>query len=235
MKTSYTIAYTLIVIIFVCLFIPSIWLFLQGIERGMDHIDRVYPYPQPRKPLHDHPALIYIHMYANITALGLLIALLRIHPPTISKHLHARLAWTYIAFVTTGTIASIAYASKQSYGSDGGLSGTFAFAIMALATFTTLITSLYNLFIRKDMRLHREWAIRNFAVLFGNGVVFRVLANTYLVYMTRLGADFYATWCQMIYLSWLLPLFCADQYLAWERSAELVVHGDPETTTTGKI
>ena len=120
--------------------------------------------------------------------------------------------------MTIGTTSSIAYASNQNYGNDGGKSGTFAFGIMALATFSTLATALYYIYIRRDATLHREWALRNFAVLFGNGVVFRLLANTYLVYMVSCGAEFYAAWCQMIYLAWMLPLFGAELYLAWERS-----------------
>jgi pimeloyl-ACP methyl ester carboxylesterase len=232
---TYGIAYALTVASFAIVFIPVLWLFLHGIERGMDHIDRVYPYPQARKPLHDHPALIYIHMYANIMALGLQISLLHFHPPTISKVLHGGLAWTYTILVTTGTLASIAYASKQSYGSDGGKSGTFAFGVMALATFGTLATSLYYVYIQRDVKLHREWSLRNFAVLFGNGIVFRLLANTYLVYMIRWGADFYSTWCQMIYLSWLLPLFATEQYLAWERSTRLVIHSVPESAQKEEI
>jgi hypothetical protein len=137
--------------------------------------------------------------------------------------------------VTTGTLASLAYASKQSYGSDGGKSGTFAFAVMAFATFATLLTSLYYICIQGDAKLHRKWSIRNFAVLFGNGVVFRLLANTYLVYMIRWGADFYSAWCQMIYLSWLLPLFAAEQYLAWERSSRLIIHLPPEPAQKKEI
>ena len=228
MRIIHSLAYALTLVPFAWIFVPVLWLFLHGIERGMDHIDRVYPYPQARKPLHDHPVPIYIHMYANVMALGLQISLLLyLHPPIISKVLHGRLAWTYTILVITGTLASIAYASKQSYGSDGGKSGAFAFAVMALATFGTLLTSLYYVCVKGDVKLHREWSIRNFAVLFGNGVFFRLLANTYLVHMIGWGADFYSAWCQMIYLSWLLPLFAAEQYLAWERSTRLVMHPAP--------
>lgn len=223
---TYIIAYVLVIVTFSYIFIPSLWLFLFSIDSGMNHIDRVYPYQQDRKPLHDHPVLIYIHMYANIIALGIQISLLWLHPPMISKVIHRRLAWTYTFLVITGTSASILYASKQSYGNDGGRSGTFAFGVMALATFYTLATSLYCICVRRDAVLHREWSIRNFAVLFGNGVLFRVLANTYLVYMARWGSDFYATWCQMIYLSWLGPLFIAEQYLAWERSRSHITLSD---------
>jgi hypothetical protein len=217
-----TVAYALAIVTFTYIFVPPLWLFLHGgIESGMNYIDRIYPYPQPRKPLHDNPGYIYTHMYANIIALGLHICLLRLHPPTVSKAFHSRLAWAYAILVTIGTSSSIAYASKQSYGNDGGKSGTFAFGIMALATFSTLTTALYYIYIRRDATLHREWALRNFAILFGNGVIFRLLANTYLVYMARCEADFYAAWCQMIYLAWMLPLFVAEQYIAWERSKRL--------------
>lgn len=203
---------------YIAFFIPPLWLFLNGIESGMNYVDRLYPYPQPRKPFHDNPLLIYTHMYANISALGLHLLLLRFHPPTVTKTTHSRLAWIYTSLVTTGTIASIFYAREQDYGNDGGVSGTFAFGVMAAATFSTLLTSLYYILVRGDATLHREWSIRHFAVLFGNGVVFRLLANTYLVFMLSVGADFYASWCQMIYLSWIVPFFVADQYLSWERS-----------------
>lgn len=215
---TFTVAYALAIVAFSYIFIPPLWLFLHGIESGMNYVDRIYPYIQPRKPLHDNPILIYTHMYSNISALGLHICLLRLHPPNVSNTLHSRLAWTYTGLVTIGTTAGILYASRQSYGSDGGKSGTFAFGVMALATFCTLATTLWNIYVRRDAVLHREWALRNFAILFGNGVIFRLLANTYLVYMPRWGADFYATWCQMIYLAWMLPLFVAEQYIAWERS-----------------
>jgi hypothetical protein len=215
------IAYTLAIAAFTYIFIPPLCLFLSGIESGMNYIDRNYPYAQPRKPLHDNPILIYTHMYFNTFALGLHLCLLRFHPPRVSKIVHRRIAWTYTVSVTIGTTASIFYASNQPYGNDGGKSGTFAFGIMALATFSTLITALYYIYIRGDPILHREWALRNFAILFGNGVIFRVLANTYLVYMPRWGADFYASWCQMIYLAWMLPLFVAEQCIARERSRQL--------------
>ena len=219
-----TIAYALAILTFTYTFVPPLWLFLYGgIEAGMNYIDRIYPYPQSRKPFYDNTIYIYTHMYANITALGLHICLLRFHPPAVSKTFHRRVAWTYTVLVTIGTTSSIAYASKQSYGNDGGRSGIFAFSIMALATFSTLITALYYIYVRRDATLHREWALRNFAVLFGNGVVFRLLANTYLVYMARWGADFYASWCQMIYLAWMVPLFVAEQYIAWERSRGLPI------------
>jgi hypothetical protein len=217
----WTVAYAVAIVAFTYLFIPPLWLFLHGIESGMNYIDRNYPYIQPRKPLHDNPIFIYTHMYANTIALGLHICLLRLHPPTVSKTFHSRLAWTYTVLVTIGTVASIAYASNQSYGNDGGKSGTFAFGVMALATISTLTTALFYIYIRRDATLHQEWALRNFAILFGNGVIFRLLANTYLVYMPRWGADFYSTWCQMIYLAWMLPLFVAEQYIAWERSRRL--------------
>lgn len=221
-----SIAYTIAIVTFIYFFIPSSWLFLSGIESGMNYIDRIYPYPQPRKPFHDSPTLIYTHMYSNTIALGLHICLLRFHPPTVSKFVHRRLAWTYTVFVTIGTVASIFYASRQSYGNDGGKSGTFAFGVMAFATLSTLATTLYNIYVRRDPVLHREWAVRNFAILFGNGVIFRVLANTYLVWMTELWkADFYAAWCQMIYLAWILPLGVAEQYLALERSRKMTVAG----------
>lgn len=218
MNLTYSIAYSLTIVCFTIIFIPALWHFSFGVEAGMTHIDRLYPYPQSRQPLHEHPVLIYLHIYANIVALGIQIALLSLHPPSISIRVHSRLAWTYTILVTAGTVSSIYYASHQNYGSDHGRSGTFAFSMMALATLSTLATSLYYGYVRRDAMLHREWSIRNFAVLFGNGVIFRLLANTYLVYMARWGADFYASWCQMIYLSWIGPLFLAEQYLARERS-----------------
>jgi hypothetical protein len=184
----------------------------------MKYVDYSYPYPQPRKPLHDNPLLIYIHMYCNIIALGLQISLLWLHPPRVSKTVHRRLSWTYSVLVTIGTLDSFVYASKQDYGNDHGKSGTFAFGIMASATMYTLATALFYACIRPCATLHREWSVRNFAVLFGNGVVFRFLANTYLVHMPQWGADFYASWCQMIYLAWLVPLSVAEQYISWERS-----------------
>ena len=220
-QTLSKLAYGTTIILFSYYFIPPLWLFLYGVESGMNYIDRIYPYIQARKPLHDNPVLIYVHMYANVAALGLHICLLRFHPPHVSKASHRRLACAYTALVTPGTLASIVYASKQNYGNDGGRSGTLAFGVMTLATLTTLATALYYIYIRRDGILHREWAIRNFAVLFGNGVVFRVLANTYLVYVPLWGADFYASWCQMIHLAWMLPLFVAEQYLAWERSKRI--------------
>lgn len=219
MTTLSIAASALALLAFTYIFVPPLWLFLLGIDSGMNHVDRVYPYPQSRKPLFNNPILIYVHMYANIIALGIQLSILvYFHPPTISKAVHRRLAWTYTSLVIPGTTASIFYASQQSYGNDGGKSGTFAFGMMALATFSTLLTALYYIYIQRDPTLHREWAIRNSAVLFGNGVIFRVLANTYLVYMPAWEADFYASWCQMIYLAWMVPLFVAEQYLAWERS-----------------
>ena len=213
-------AYAFAAITFAYIFIPGLWLFLSGIEPGMNWVDRIYPYAQPRKPFHDNTVLIYTHMYANTIALGLHFCLLRWHPPTVSKAIHRRLAWTYTIFVTLGTGASIFYASRQNYGNDGGKAGTFAFSIMACATITTLLTALWHIYVRRDATLHREWALRNFAILFGNGVIFRLLANTYLIYMPRRGADFYASWCQMIYLAWMLPLGVAEWHLSWERSKQ---------------
>ena len=99
MGVAYTLAYALALATFAYVFLPSLWLFLFGVESGMNHIDRVYPYPQARKPLHEHPALIYTHMYANIIALGIQLSLLSLHPPTISKTVHRRLAWTYTLLV----------------------------------------------------------------------------------------------------------------------------------------
>jgi hypothetical protein len=218
-------AYASAITAFAYIFIPGLWLFLSGIEPGMDWVDHIYPYPQPRKPFYDNPVLIYIHMYANIIALGLHFCLLRWHPPTVSKTIHRRLAWTYTIFVNLGTGASILYASRQSYGKDGGKAGTFAFAIMALVTISSLLTVLWHIYVRRDATLHREWALRNFAILFGNGVIFRLLANTYLIYMPRWGADFYASWCQMIYLAWMLPLGVTEWYLSWERSERVSAAG----------
>ena len=168
--------------------------------------------------------LIYLHIYANIVALGVQIALLSLHPYKVSLAVHSRLAWMYTISVTSGTVSSIFYASHQDYGSDAGKSGTVAFGAMAFATLATLATSLYYGYVHRDAVLHREWSIRNFAILFGNGVIFRLLANTYLPCMTRWGADFYASWCQMIYLSWFGPLFVAEQYLAWEKSVRREEH-----------
>lgn len=213
-----SIAYALAIAAFTYIFLPPLWLFLHSIESGMNWIDHLYPQPQSRQPLHENPLLIYTHMYANIIALGLHFCLLRWHPPAVSKSFHRRVAWTYAVFVTTGTVASIFYASRQSYGSDGGKAGTLAFGVMATATLSTLGTALFHIYGWRDGTLHREWALRNFAILFGNGVVFRGLANTYLVWMVRFGADFYASWCQMIYLAWMLPLFVAEWYISWERS-----------------
>lgn len=214
---------------FAYIFLPLLWLFSQGIDSGMTHVDRVYPYPQPRIPFHKNPILIYTHMYANILALGIQLVILGyFHPPNVSKVFHRRLAWTYTSLVVPGTVASIFYARHQPYGSDGGKAGTFAFSMMALVTLFTLFTALYYILINRNPVLHREWAIRNSAVLFGNGVIFRVLANTYLPWMVEETAgggraDFYASWCQMIYLAWMLPLAGAEQYLAWERSRQCKV------------
>lgn len=221
MSIAHTTAYTLGILTFGIIFVPVLWLFLSGIESGMDHVDRVYPYPQPRKPFHEHPVLIYVHMYSNIMASAIQWTLLALHPPVVSKRVHATLAWTYTPLVIVGSTAAIAYASQQDYGNDRGKSGTFAFSVMAFVTLSSLATTHYYMHLHRDPALHREWAIRNFAILFGNGVIFRLLANTYLVWMTDWGCDFYATWCQMIYLAWIVPLLVAEQYLGWERSRRL--------------
>jgi hypothetical protein len=214
------VCYFAITLIYSSFFFPSLWLFLGGIEPGMKHVDRTYPYPQPREPLYKNPLIIYTHFYANILALGIQISLLYLHPPNISKSLHSRLGWTYTLLVIIGTSVSVLYASKQNYGNDGGKSGFFAFSVMAFATFYTLFITHWYGFVKGDKVLHREWALKNFAVLYGNGVLFRVLANTFLVRMERWGADFYACWCQMIYLSWVGPLVVVERYLSWERERE---------------
>jgi hypothetical protein len=209
--------YFAITLTYSILFLPSLWLFLHGIEPGMNHVDCTYPYPQSREPLYKNPLLIYTHIYANILALGIQISLLYLHPPNISISLHSCLAWAYTFLVILGTSASIVYASRQNYGNDGGRSGFFAFSIMAFVTFYTLCMTLWYGLVKRDKGLHREWALRNSAVLYGNGVLFRILANTFLVRMEGWGADFYACWCQMIYLSWIGPLIIVEGYLSWER------------------
>jgi hypothetical protein len=190
-------------------------LFSVSIDTAFEYlVDHIYPYPQQRQPLRLHPILIYAHIYCN--GIALLIGSLQILYTSrqwIRSHptLHSVLGYAYVACLTAGSAAAVLYARHQQYGGDrdGGFAGQLSFAF-CLPAWTGLVYQLcWN-----DSRTHSEWMQRSFACLFGSFFIFRLLARVYL----PLCPDRYSAWLPMVFMSWIIPLWATEQYIAFRTS-----------------
>lgn len=220
------------------LFLPQLYLFLFGIDSGFIIVDRLYPHPQSREPFRRHPALIYAHIYLSAAALFLALAQTSttatsttLTPNTWhSQRRHTVLGWLYLVCLTLGAAAGVTYAWLQGYGSDGGVGASVAFTGLALAGVVPAWLALWCALVRRDRAAHGLWMSRSVAALWGASVFFRVLANTYLVWVSRVSADIYPGWVAMIWMSWVIPVAALELYRTLTASAPTA--GDVPTRTT---
>ena len=195
-------------------------LFAVSIDTAFEHlVDRIYPYPQQRQPLRQHPFLIYAHIYCNGIALLIgSLQLLYTSRQWIRSHpsLHSLLGYAYVGCLTAGSAAAVLYARHQQYGGDrdGGFAGQLSFGFMAAACCLPAWSGLLYQLCWKDSRTHSEWMMRSYACLFGSFFVFRLLARVYL----PLCPDRYSAWLPMVFMSWLIPLWLTEQYIAFRTS-----------------
>jgi hypothetical protein len=204
------------------LFLPQLYLFLFGIDSGFIIVDRLYPHPQPREPFRRHPGLIYAHIYLSAAALFLALAQTSTTAITVTtstrttfnsrQRRHTVLGWLYLACLTLGAAAGVSYAWLQGYGSDGGVGASVAFTGLALAGVVPAWLALWCALVRRDRAAHGLWMSRSVAALWGASVFFRVLANTYLVWVARVSADIYPGWVAMIWMSWVVPVAALELY-----------------------
>lgn len=205
------------------LFLPQLVAFLFGIDSGFDVVDRIYPQPQPREPFRQHPYLIYTHMYLNAAALFSSIVQMSLLMTNTAKGRnrnyrpagsmgHMVLGWLYFISLSLGTPAALAYAWQQSYGSDGGLGASVGFTGIAMGSAIFAWLAVWCLFVKQDRAEHSLWMTRSFAAVLGSSVFFRVLANTFLVWIARRSTDIYPGWVAMIWMSWLIPLTSFEVY-----------------------
>ena len=126
--------------------------------------------------------------------------------------LHCALGYVHLAALTVGSSAALLYAGHQSYGGDrdGGFAGQVSFAFMALACCVPAWTGAAYAALWGDVETHREWMLRSYATLLGSFFLFRALARWYLPY----APDRYSGWLPMVFASWVLPSWLAEQFIA---------------------
>jgi uncharacterized membrane protein len=200
-------------------FIPLLILFLHSIDAGFYIVDRMYPQLQSRTGFIIYSKFIYSHMYLNGVALFTGIFQFNQFVRKKSELLHRIVGFVYMLTVTLGSIAAIMYARNQSYGGeqeDGGSAGVLSFIWMAIGSVLPGYAGFYYIVFRNDITRHKEWMLRSYACLFGSGVLFRVLANVYLPYMPKQ----YPAWIAMIWMSWVIPLLCIEQFISYNKSKQ---------------
>ncbi len=168
-------------------------------------------YPNQQDPTHylKNPTPIRIHIYLN--ALSLIIGVFQFlnRTPVL---VHKYLGYCYVTLLTIGSVGAIQFALGREFGTDGGFAAQFSFTWMAIASVLPALIGTFQIVFLNDVLAHKKWMHRSYACLFGSGVLFRVLANTYLPLAPS--HSVYPAWIAMIWLSWVAPMIVMEIYLS---------------------
>ncbi|WP_018655136.1 DUF2306 domain-containing protein [Actinomadura flavalba] len=171
------------------------------------------------------PAWVRSALYVHMIGAG--VALL-LSPLQFSARLRARLPrlhWvagrTVLAAVVPGGVAGLLL-SPFSY---AGLAGTAGFGLLALL-WLVAAASAFRAARRRDLRAHRRWAVRLFALTYA-GVTLRLWLIILLVAQpgTDPGVAFDRAYLIVTFLSWVPNLLLAEFLLRSRRSARRKVVG----------
>jgi uncharacterized membrane protein len=195
--------------------------FVADFNAGMKLISRVYPSYQNPDPFLARKTLIYSHF--TFASNAILLGPLQLWDSFRKRFpdVHRALGLVYTLSIAASGLASVTYATKQAYGSDGGFAGQISFGAMAIAVLAYVGKGLLHLAddSPKGRLEHRKAMIRGYICFLGDGLLFRILAMYYLPLRQKLygDGDGTAAWVTSIWLSWAAPLLC---YEIWEGAVD---------------
>ena len=201
--------------------ITHFFFFAISIDAGFQYVvNNIYHLPQNSSSFYANPLLIYTHIYGNgvalLTGLGQYViadlshSSLRPAHPSFSpfkRCTHIFFGSIYLSSLSLGTVASILFAFKQPYGTDGGISAQISFVAMGLASLVPAWMA-FIAYLLGFPSLHRQLMQRSLVSLFSSFVVFRFLARFLLPSLIPSDSpdSSYPLWVGIIWMSWSVPL-----------------------------
>ena len=148
-----------------------------------------------------HTAGILIHVIGAM--LAIIIGPFQFLPQSVTqryRQLHRWLGKTYLVGVLLGGVGGL-YMAFLAY---GGLPAQAGFALLSLAWLFSGYRA-YSAIRHREIQLHRQWMIRNYALTF-SGVMLRV----WLAILGLSGFEFIDTYILAAWLSWVPNLMVAE-------------------------
>lgn len=128
---------------------------------------------------------------------------IRVNQPQI----HRWLGRIYLSFVLIGGIAGLLMAPKA----DGGLVAQYGFGMLAVLWLFSGWQA-YAAIRRGDVKSHKEWMMRNFAMTFG-----AVTLRIHLGWMSAMGVPFSESYPVVAWIAWVPNLLLVEWFLAIKR------------------
>ena len=172
--------------------------------------ERMFP-PNLVESFRARPWGIYPHAFFGAIALAL--GPLQFHRGILAHHRarHRLTGKIYLSASLTTGVAGL----YMSFYSDGGMVTHLGFGLLAVFTLTTT-TLAYAAIRRREIRRHREWMIRSYALVFG-----AVTLRIELPVLAALLGDFGPAYQAISWLAWVPNLFFAELLIRRRRGPGL--------------